>query len=161
MPRKSQLQSDLENILDNSIFIPTEQQRQMRVQFWIKYNKLPYADPTKVDLATVKRYVKSPKLDEWWTEEGFAAWFTNNNEYLERLEVMVEHALTTLTNAMLDGTTPVASKITAAKLVLEAAGRMGKKGANASEDEKLDDMTEEELRKYIDQAARTIEIKPS
>lgn len=162
MPRKSQLQSSLESLLEDAIYVPSESQRQLRAKFWLKYSKLPFADADKVNLDVIKRYSNHSKLDEWWNEDGFRSWFLNQNEYAERLEVLVDHAMSTLASAMISGDTPVASKITAAKLVLEAAGKLSKKTQNKDKGDDLEEMSDEELQQFIESASKSksIEITP-
>lgn len=148
----------IELIVNDITYLPSYEQRKSKSAFWLRWQQLeiPPCDPRDITLTVAQQLVTEPKLDRWWGEPGFSAWFRNAEEFRERVEFLANLALDAVTDILVSEDPKMASaKVNAAKLMLEVARKMPKKeaAAPAYADKKIQDMTREELEKYI--AART------
>lgn len=107
----------------------TPQMREIKSNFWLAFNSNPICDPDHITLAAAEKLTKSQKLSDWWEKPGFRKWFTTENEFEIKLVSAKHAALDTLVDVMQNPDCPAASRVAAAKQVLEHS-----KTINKSED---------------------------
>ena len=64
------------------------------------------------------------KLKTWWGLPGFVRWFSNREEYRQRLDYLAMLALDTAEEILCDREAHPSARTAMAKLVIEAAGKM-------------------------------------
>jgi hypothetical protein len=127
---------------------PTAKLRQIKAEFWSKYPEegLEVHPDINSDLNTLPAPLRRvpPKC---WLDPQFVEWFNNRDEFKQRLEYLSHLALDTAEEILRNDEAPPAARVQMAKLVLEASGK-----TRADEkylDQKIADMSREELEKYI------------
>ncbi len=159
MPRKPIEQKKLEAVLDELLYLPTPAQRRIKAKYWKRAAEATFTDqgPT---LPEILRVVKDKRIPIWWQEEGFKAWFRNEEEFKERMEYIANLALDTVEEILTNPEARESARMAAAKLAIEVAGKMPKGDVTQFADAKINQMDAGQLRDFIQQTApKLLEIK--
>ena len=108
-------------------FLPSPEQRKIKAAFWASYSEHPMADKEVVTLAVAQQMVSDNRLKRWWAVPGFTDWFSNRDEFRQRLEYLANLGLDTIEEILLDPDANANARMNAAKLMLEAASKMPNK----------------------------------
>lgn len=154
-------------------FQPRPEHRRARANFWSNWelaggNTLPDAqnspenrsgEPGRgagqgdVNLAMALRYGGDSRISQWWDLPGFRDWFTNSEEFRQRVEYIAQLALDELEGVLTDPAARSGDKLTAAKMALEVGGKFPGRKGDSSEgkyaDEHIAAMSRAELETYV------------
>lgn len=135
---------------DVAVFLPSDNQRACKSQFWTRIAESGIQLPPELDLATASRYTSDPRIQAWWSAPNFSQWFSNSQEFRERMEFLANIAIDELQSLIQSAGTQASAKTAAIKMVMEIAGKMPKQKADAeSEDDVIARMSKTELEEYI------------
>ncbi len=137
---------------DLSLFeAPTAEQRRAKERFWSPFMQGDTPVPHPIDLATALRYGGDSRIRQWWGLPGFIDWFTNQQEFRERIEFIAHLALDGIEEVLRDRMATGSAKVAAAKLALEVANKLPRAGKAAEEfaDGKIAEMNKQELEQFI------------
>jgi hypothetical protein len=147
----NKLRQAVSRAVDVVAFQPSDAQRRAKSNFWSFFaagNALPPAD---VDLAMASKYAGDRRIEEWWKLEGFASWFSNKDEFRQKVEFMADVVLDEFFSMIRNPGTQATAKVAAGKVILEAAKKLNQKAPSedAQVSEKIAKMSKEELEAYI------------
>lgn len=136
----------------NTSHKPEPEHRKAKAAFWSYYFSSGDIPPTQIDAATAARHSGYNEVISWWTLEGFPEWFSNGEEFRQRIEYVSNLSLDVLEQLLLDRNAPVREQLAAAKIALEIAGKFPQ-GAGKGQDKGkgIDGMDKDELRKFVDE----------
>lgn len=158
MARKSPAEQSFIAMVSSVQFHPTPEQRDCKSAFWLALEENPIVDMSRITLAGVMQLTGQPRVEKWWAVPGFKEWFTNKEEFRVRMESATYQALDVLMEIMHNPDANPASRVNAAKLVIEASGK-NQSRAQSSEsvsDKKIQAMSEKQLEAYIKSKTRLI-----
>lgn len=145
--------SKLEGILEEVVFIPTPAMRKAKAAFVAAAEDNPILLQTSSEggtsLAAVQSVVGDSRLTKWWSTPGFRDWFNNKDEFRQRVEYLANLSLDTIEDILLDGDANPSSRMTAAKLMMEAANKLPKGGSEKYLDAQIAEMGKRELEAYL------------
>lgn len=152
----------MEILTDELIYHPTGEQRRAKATFWHRFHSadIPPCEPQDITLAIAENLVSSgSRLERWWSDPGFAAWFRNAEEFRERVEFLTHLALDAITDVLISEDPKMSSaKVNAAKLMLEVGRKMPKKeDTGRFLDDRIGTMTRKELEDYIAKNRKLLE----
>ena len=159
MPKKpgngpKSVEKTLQNIVSDIVFMPESSMIPVKIKFWHKFSQVALADPDNVTREMAAQYSNDNRVTRWWSRPGFKEWFLNEDEFKQNLEELAYKALGALNDILMDPDAQAGARVNAAKLVLEAASKMPKKYEKESyKDEKIQEMTKEQLDEYISKRA--------
>lgn len=139
--------------LEQLLHEPTLEQRQIKQQFWSRFQDNQICLPEDITESVALRLVPDNRIRKWWKLAGFQEWFRNQDEFRERTEYLAYLALESLERVLVDPKSQASSVVSAAKLVMELTNKMPRAGA---EDKFLDadiaKMTKAEVKKFLERA---------
>lgn len=138
--------------VDISTYEPTDDQRRAKSAFWAAVADAKLVLPEEgPDLPLVSRIVSDTKLSIWWGIPGFIPWFSNKQEFLQRVDFIANLALDEMENILRSNLVTAQVKSPLIKLAMELGGKMPKLRSEApeSDDEVIDKMSRAELEEYI------------
>lgn len=140
-------------------FQPTDAHRRAKSAFWAHYFSTGSLPPTDINLATAAELSGfSTELQEWWPIEGFQEWFSNGEEFRQRVEYLSNAALDVLQEILYDRAARTSDKLQAAKMALEIAAKFPKSTPKEQfADEAIGEMTAKELEEFI---SRKLKVLP-
>lgn len=149
MSRKTE--SEIVDIVTSELtFLPTDGQKRAKSAFWSRFNENPLCDPTEVSLSIVGQFINDGRVEKWWSQVGFREWFTNNNEFRDRLEYLSHKILDSLEYVLDDPKAQANAKVNAAKLILEASRKLPRQAPKVEYlDEQVASMNKKELEEFI------------
>lgn len=133
-------------------YIPTAQQRMLKSAFQTRIQESPLEDMKNVSLPQIQKYVYDSRLPKWWSQPGFREWFTNREEFRERVESLAHLALDTLQKILLDeDSKSMSARVNAAKILMEIGKKMPPKGGirEIYIDDKVSKMGRAELEEFL------------
>ena len=131
-------------------YLPSIDQKKAKSAFWSRFQDNPLCDPSQVSLAIALQFVNESRLERWWKIVGFREWFCNQNEFRDRMEYLSNKILDSLEYILDDPKANANAKVSAAKLIMEAAKKMPTKNTKeAFLDEKVSQMDKKELQEFI------------
>jgi hypothetical protein len=137
-------------IIEDITFLPSPEQRKNKAAFWASYADNPMASSDNVTLALALQTTKEPRLRRWWPVPGFSEWYSNKDEFRQRLEYLANLGLDTIEDILLDPEANANARMNAAKLMLEAASKMPNKwNQEKFLDEHIQKMGQQELESWI------------
>lgn len=147
----NKLKQAVTRAVDVVAFQPSDAQRRAKSNFWSFFaagNALP---PTDVDLAMASKYAGDKRIEEWWKLDGFPSWFSNKDEFRQKVEFMADVVLDEFFSMIRNPGTQATAKVAAGKVILEAAKKLNQKAPSedAQVSEKIAKMSKEELEAYI------------
>jgi len=147
----TRLRNQLGKAADVVSFSPTEAQRRAKSNFWSFFASGEAFPPTSVDLATAVKYAGDKRVSEWWALEGFADWFSNKDEFRQRVEFLADLALDELYHLIRDPETQATAKVAAIRMIMDVGKKVSQKASTEETvvGEKITKMNKEELEAYI------------
>lgn len=143
-------QDALVEVITDLTYLPSVEQRRAKESFWARFSDNPFCSPEEISLSDVQRVLGDSRVDRWWREDGFSAWFRNREEFRERVEYLVHLALDTIEKVMIDPEEKGAAKVNAAKLMMEVGRKMPPKSVReVYKDDKINKMDAADLEEYI------------
>lgn len=141
---------ELGKVLEEVVFIPTPAMRKVKAAYLAATSENPLLvgqDPTA---ASVQQVTGDTRVSKWWSTPGFRDWFSNRDEFRQRVEYLANLALDTIEDILLDGEANASARNAAAKLMIEAAGKLPK-GTSTEKyaDEQISSMSKAELEQFI------------
>ena len=131
-------------------FLPNPEHRKVKAAFWASYADNPLADSGQITLALAQQITSENRLKRWWSIPGFSDWFSNKDEFRQRLEYLANLGLDTIEEILLDPEANANARMNAAKLMLEAASKMPNKwNQEKFLDEQIQKMGARELEAWL------------
>lgn len=131
-------------------FRPEDSHRRAKSAFWAHFFSTGDVPPPAIDSATAARFSGFNEVIQWWSIEGFPEWFSNGEEFRQKVEYVSHLGLTALENILLDPNARTADRLTAARMSLEIAAKFPKAGAKEQfADEAIRDMDKKQLEEFI------------
>lgn len=147
----TRIRNQLGKATDVVSFSPTEPQRRAKSNFWSFFASGEALPPNNVDLATAVKYAGDKRVSEWWALEGFADWFSNKDEFRQRVEFLADLALDELYHLIRDPETQATAKVAAIRMIMDVGKKVSQKASTEETvvGEKITKMNKEELEAYI------------
>ncbi len=107
------------------LYKPTEAMVRVKARFWSRWGANPLQAPGPVTLATAQQMTNSAALAGWWSKPGFVSWFCNTSVTEERLDYLLNLALSSAEDILLN-TDPKAqsARVQMVKIVAEMSGKL-------------------------------------
>jgi len=148
MSQKNKPQLEL---AENLVYVPDEDAKSLKAAFWAKAKDNPLVDPNSITLATVQQLLGNTKVSKLWHLDGFAAWFSNGEEWRQKLEYALNVALDEMIDLLRNPGTMGSAKVRAFEVIARLADR---EPARVKEVKVLDDdikkMSQKQLREFIE-----------
>jgi hypothetical protein len=140
----------LASVVDDLVFLPKSEQRQVKSAFWAVVADNPIHDPETITLEDMMKVTGDTRLRRWIKEPGFREWFLNKEEFRQRLEYLAHLTLDRLEKILSDDEGHASAQVQAAKLIIEAANRMPQKWVKETYlDDRIQKMGKAELEQFI------------
>lgn len=145
--------------VDDLLFKPSDAQIRAKSAFWSRFYDNPICDPQSLTLTVASQFVGDSRIERWWSTPGFREWFSNTNEFRERLEMLAYKSLTRLEQIIDSPTTNPNAQVNAIKLLMEMGRKLPRLQQDTEKyaDEKIAKMSKAELEEYI---RRNIKLVP-
>lgn len=144
-------------------FEPTDAQRRAKGAFWSHFSD-PGAPqvPAEISLALASMYANDRAISTWWPDPSFRSWFTNKDEFRQRLEYMSGIVLDNFFEIVTNRRTPAGARVKAGEIILQLAGKMtsGKPDPEKYLDEHIAKMNRKELEAYIQRNLKVLPPEP-
>lgn len=129
--------------------------RKAKARFWQNVAGNPLVSPEKLTQQQVATFAGTQAVTEWLTDGEFHDWFFNREYNRQLLEAASEDTVSTFWDIVLNPDAKASDKIAAGKVILTMAGytpeqKVKVKTSTAG----VDEMTEEELRKFISEKTK-------
>lgn len=143
---------------DVLVYKPTADQRRAKSAFWSHFTGEGATQvPTVPTLASALSLGGDRRISDWWKDQSFIDWFSNSDEFRQRLEYLTTLALDAAEDILTSKDAPAAAKVNMAKLVMEAAGKGAKDTAKEKyADERIAQMDRMQLEEYIRKSMRIL-----
>lgn len=139
----------LAGILEEVVFIPTPPMRRVKAAYLAATAENPITN-TDPSLEAALQVTGETRLRQWWSTPGFRSWFSNRDEFRQRVEYLANLALDAIEDILLDGDANPAARNAAAKLMIEAAGKLPKgAGQEKFADEHIQGMDRRQLEQFL------------
>lgn len=125
------MRNDLVNISNelSNLFKPTEEMEKAKARLLVRLDSLPMQPQITASLAISLTGVA--RIESWWRIEGFIEWFTNKDEYKERVEHLYRKSLNALEEILLNTDIKAqGARINAIKLLVELADKLPNRAAD-------------------------------
>jgi hypothetical protein len=141
----------VDRAVDVVVFQPDEPQRRAKSNFWAHFATTDTLPPDHVSLATALKFGGDRRISQWWDLPGFQDWFSNKDEFRQRVEFLADLALDELYGIIKDKEFNGSAKVAAIKMLMEMGKKLSSKSADKDQylDEKVSQMSKEELEKFI------------
>jgi hypothetical protein len=143
----------LESAVDEISFSPGAEHKQVKAAYWAKMTD----DPTALsrESVTLNRAIQvtgCTKLRRWWSQPGFQEWFSNGEEWKQKLLYIIDVGLDALLEVFADpNPKTAAAKVRAFEVACRLAGR---EPARAKEvrfvDKAINDMSPAQLQSFLE-----------
>lgn len=153
MTRRSTTDSDtVLRAAEDLTYTPSVEQRKLKSSFWAVYQDHPLVEKRDIGPILVDQFTADTRIHRWWKVPGFADWFTNQDEFRQRLEYLAHVALDTAEEVLSDPEASASARVSMSKLVLEAAQKMPGKDTGKGKylDQSIADMSAEQLRAFLE-----------
>jgi hypothetical protein len=149
----------LTDIVEDLEFCPTDAMRAAKSAFWAIGKDSPLVDPAEVSLATVQQISPDGRLNRWWGTPGFSEWFTNQQEWRQRIEYLFNVGLDAVEEVFRDEEAPPTAKIRAFEIM---ARLTEKEPAKVTEvryhDAQINNMNAQQLKAWLERQGYTKEL---
>jgi hypothetical protein len=131
-------------------FSPSEAHRRAKSNFWSYFAAGESLPPTSVDVLLATKYAGDRRVSEWWYLDGFQAWFSNKDEFRQRVEFLADLALDELYLLIKSPNTAAPAKVAAIRMIMDVGQKLAAKGPKEETAEnKIGRMSKEELESFI------------
>ncbi|TGN99699.1 hypothetical protein PN36_34995 [Candidatus Thiomargarita nelsonii] len=137
-------------VIDEVIFRPSSEQRRTKAAFWVRHAENPLVSADKITLSFAQQITRDSRLKNWWKSSGFLEWFTNQDEFRQRVEYLAHLALDAIEDILLDPEGNQNAKVNTAKLIIEASNKMPPRvKVEKVLDERINKMGRDQLDAYL------------
>lgn len=148
---KQQTVSETAQVLGQA-FRPLPNQRQAKTRYWALVSEQALLeDLDSHDYTELSAILQCPQLPIWLQNPQFKVWFGNKHEHLQRVEYLFDLALDAA-EQILQNEDPRAQSARVA-MIKVLADLANKRKAEKIADVQINQMTEEQLRSYIEKQA--------
>jgi hypothetical protein len=128
----SQNTAPIGELADQLVYQPTDKEKRLKAQFWLKAADNPLINRNALVLEDVRQLLNTEALNTSWPKPGFREWFSNTDEYRERLEYLFGLALDAA-EKILQNEDPKAqsARVNMVKAISELAGKMPGKSSSS------------------------------
>lgn len=106
------------------VYIPTERERRYKAQFWARTQDNPLFASGDLTLAAVRQVLDTEALNASWNQPGFQAWFSNRQEFRERIEYLADLALDQMEQILVNQDPKAQSaRVNTIKIIAELASK--------------------------------------
>jgi hypothetical protein len=142
----------LEEAVDILVYSPSDEEMQAKAAFWGKAHQNPQINPDNITLATVDSILADSRLKRWWGRPGFKEWFTNKDEWVQKLEYAIQVGVDRMIQLFSESDPKLASaQVRAFEVLARLANR---EPARVKEvkllDRDIQDMDQKTLNEYIE-----------
>lgn len=158
------MQSNLKQIVDrakysSNSFAPTDAHRRAKSAFWAHFFQTGELPPEAIEAATAARYSGYNDVVEWYNLPGFREWFSNGEEFRQRIEYLSNSALDVLHEVLTNQAARTGDKLAAAKMAFEIASKFPKSAPKEQfADEKIAEMDKKQLEEFISSKVKSLDI---
>lgn len=140
-------------------FLPNPEQRRTKAAFWAVMEENPLVDRENVNQELVIRITGDTRLKRWWGIPGFRQWFTNQEEFRQRMEYLSNLVLDTYEDILSDPKANPSAKVAAGKVILEVAKKMpSKQNEPVYADANINNMNRKQLEEFIRKNMQSLPI---
>lgn len=126
-----------------------EKHRKAKARFWQNCAGNPLVSADKLSLQQVAYFAGNQQVSEWLTDPEFHDWFFNKDYSKQLLEAAAEDTVTAFWDIINNPDAKASDKVAAGKVILTMAGYTPEQKKVITTKSSVDDMSEEELRKFI------------
>lgn len=145
----SVLKSIVQQHSSNS-FQPTDAHRKAKTAFWSHFFQTGETAPESIEAAAAARLSGFNEVVQWYEIPGFREWFSNGEEFRQRVEYVSNLALDFIQETLQDRNARPGDKMQAAKMALEVASKFPKSAPKEQVlDEKIAEMDRKQLEEFI------------
>lgn len=146
--------------VEELVFEPSAAQRAAKTAFWVRYEEMPLADITDINVTMAMQLSGNRSVGNWWKRPGFEDWFLNKQEWKQRIEYLAMLSLEVAEDILNDDRAPAAAKVNLIKALNELANKMPAKSKEVKLiDEGISNMNKEQLREFIEKGTKLIAAK--
>ena len=144
--------------LEDIVFIPGAEHRRAKVKFWKRVQDNPLVDTSNLDASIAAKFGGDQRIHSWWNQPGFQEWFSNQQEYLEKLQYAQMLSIDTIIEVLESGHASDTSKLVASKMVNDMTLKMAElsgassRGAGSA----IDKMNLDQLRDFISKSTHRL-----
>lgn len=136
--------------VDNLVFRPELDHQRCKSAFWSHFATNGLLVPPVIDLPLALKFGGDRRVSKWWDLSGFPEWFSNQDEFRQRLEFLANHSLDKLEALLSDEKANANAKVAAIKLIMELSKKVpSKSDSEQFLDKKISGMGKKELEDYI------------
>jgi hypothetical protein len=139
----------LEAAVEEVLFIPSPAQKRVKAKLLARLEDNPVNELEHITCAAAVSITKDSKLHNYWSIPGFKEWFRDEDEFKINLNVAAQNALNVLNEICANPANPPSSRVSAAKIIIEQKSKIEPKIAAKFLDEKLENMSPEQLEHTI------------
>lgn len=139
--------------IEEVLFQPSAAQRAAKCKFWVRYDEMPLADISNVNVTMAMELSGNRTLATWWKKPGFQDWFLDKKEWAARIEYLALLSLEVAEDILNDDHAPAAAKVNLIKAINELANKMPAKSKEIKLiDEQIANMNKQQLDEYINKS---------
>lgn len=132
------------------VFEPTRDQSLARANFWAVQAQQATPVPQPLELATALSLGAYRGIEDWWTIPGFPEWFSNQDEFRQKLEFLSITSLDVLEKIRDSAHTAPAVKVNVIKLIMELSKKLNTPDGDTKYlDQKIAEMDRKQLEQFI------------
>lgn len=140
----------LDILVDMLQYRPTEEQQEVKAAFWANQHRDDTIILSDITLARAYQVTGDSRLAKWWSEPGFKGWFSNKDEFKQKIEHLLNVGLQAMNDLLRDPEVQASAKVKAFEVLAKLADREPVKVREVKfADKKVQEMTPAELRKFI------------
>jgi hypothetical protein len=147
---------DLDNKLALAVeelsYEPSASDRKAKAAFWALARGSKLIDLGNITLSDVRRLIPHTSIISKWGDQAFRSWFTNDQEWRQRVEYMLQLALSSIEEVLVDANATPTAKVRA----FEVLARLNDKEPARVKEVRFTDAevqalkTPEEIRRWLD-----------
>jgi hypothetical protein len=140
----------LTKVQDVTEFTPTEAHRMAKSRFWSFFSSGDSLPPPTVTIDLAAKHAGDRRILDWWNLDGFSSWFSNKDDFRQRVEFLADLALDQLYVLLKSPETAAPAKVAAIRMIMDVGQKIASKAPKEeSPDDKISRMTKPELEAYI------------
>ena len=144
----------------SNAFKPEDSHRRAKSAFWAHYFSGGDVIPSHIEPALAARISGFNEVLDWWAIPGFQEWFSNGEEFRQKVEYVSYLGLNTLESILLDTQANTKDWLTAARMSLEIAAKFPKgSGEDKFADDKIRDMDRKQLEEFIASKLKKLDLQ--
>ncbi len=152
----------LEGTVADVVFTnPDSAQRKAKAKFWQRIADNPMIDTSNLTSEIVAKYCGDKRIHSWWCVGGFQDWFSNQQEYMEKLRYAQLLSIDIITEVMESSHASDTSKLVAAKMVGDITLKLAEmESGKKSKGSGVDGMNLAQLKEFIQKSTGKLTAAP-